>query len=153
MTKTPGPMRIASLAFAAALAACSDGSGPTATLVADAGDPDAASAADAGPPPDTWTAVYAAYFGRGTPGHCGNAGCHAILLNGFQCGPTKDTCYQGLVNASLVSLKDPASSPLVDRAQSPLAWFGGLMPQDNQAPNAAAAAAVKAWITAGAKND
>ncbi len=142
-------MRIALLVLAASLAACSSGGSSDAHL----GDGGGVDAADAAPLSATWTAVYGAYFGAGTPGHCGNAGCHAQTRGGFLCGATKDTCYQGLVTTSLISSKDPPTSPLVDPAASPLTWFGGLMPTDRQGPNEAAAAAVKAWVTAGAKND
>ncbi len=136
--------------FVSVLTACSGGgtsSGSTTVQPGDSGAQDAASL------PASWSAVYGAYFGPGTPGHCGNAGCHATTRGGFLCGPNKDTCYQGLVNASLVSLKTPASSAIVDTSSSPLTWFGGLMPQDNQGPNADAATALKAWVAAGAQND
>jgi hypothetical protein len=146
-------MRIALLAFVAALAACSSGGSNDTHVVADAGSPNKESPVDAAPAPATWTSVYDTYFGPGTPGHCGNAGCHATIRSGFLCGPTKDTCYQGLVSASLLSLTAPATSSLADPASSPLTWFGGIMPQDNQGPNEAAADAVKAWITAGAQDD
>jgi hypothetical protein len=140
----------------AALTGCSSASpsGSTGTHPADAGADDAAEVVDtAAPLPATWTAVYGAYFASGTPGHCGNAGCHATTRGGFRCGATKDTCYQGLVNASLISVVDPATSLISDAQSSPLAWFGGNMPQDNPGPNADAAAALKAWVVAGAKND
>lgn len=143
----------ACVAGLAALAGCSSSpSGSTDPHLADGGADDAASAVDA-PLPATWTAVYGAYFASGTPGHCGNAGCHATTRGGFRCGPTKDTCYQGLVNASLISVVDPSTSLISDAKTSPLAWFGGNMPQDNPGPNADAAAALKAWVVAGAKND
>jgi hypothetical protein len=103
--------------------------------------------------PPTWTSVYGALLGPGTPGHCGNAGCHATRRGGFTCGATKDTCYQGLVDGSQINLKDPSLSPIIDTTASPLTWFGGTMPQDNLGPNADAATLVKAWVAAGAKND
>ena len=48
---------------------------------------------------------------------------------------------------------NPAQSPLGIPGQSPLVWLGGSMPIDNGANNPAAAAAVKAWVAAGAPND
>ena len=46
-----------------------------------------------------------------------------------------------------------AQSPIGIPGQSPLAWLGGGMPLDNDVANPAAAAAVKAWVAAGAKNN
>ena len=130
-----------------------------ATADADAGAPDTGSDAGAGPvadagPPPTWTALYNQYFGPGTPGHCsGTGGCHTNVRGGFKCGTDKDTCYAGLVAASLIDVNDPAQSTLAIPGASPLAWFGGGMPIDNPAPNPAAAAAIEAWVAAGAPND
>jgi hypothetical protein len=69
------------------------------------------------------------------------------------CGATKDECYAGLVNIGVVDPKDPPSSLLGDPNASPLAWLGGDMPADGPYPNPAAAAAVRAWLDAGAPND
>jgi hypothetical protein len=103
---------------------------------------------------DTWSFVYANYIGPGTPGHCGNAGCHQHIQSGFMCGTSKDTCYNGLLAKGLIGTK---SNPqlLVDPAGSPVIWFSssGVMPQDNAVPNAAATRDVGAWVAAGAKND
>lgn len=125
----------------------------------DGGAPDGATdagadaAADAGPPP-TWTQIYESYLGPGTPGHCsGTGGCHTNMRGGFACGTTKAACYQGLVSAGLVAPGDPASSPLGIPGQSPLVWLGGGMPLDDATPNPAAAAAVQAWVAAGAPED
>jgi hypothetical protein len=104
----------------------------------------------------TWTAIYAAYFGPGTPGHCGNSGCHATVRVGFACGATKDSCYAGLVAKGLIDPANPSGSLLVDSSRSPVAWFdttNGIMPKDAPEPNAQAAADIRAWVGAGAKND
>lgn len=115
--------------------------------------PDAAPGADAGPAP-TWTQIYAQYVGPGTPGHCsGTGGCHTTSRGGFKCGTTKADCYAGMVQSGLVTPASGAQSPIGIVGQSPLAWLGGGMPLDNDALNPAAAAAVKAWVAAGANDD
>ena len=126
--------------------------------VTDAGAPpvDSGVALDAGSgPAPTWTQLYAQLIGPGTPGHCsGTGGCHTNIRGGFKCGTNKSDCYAGLVAAGLVTPgANGAQSPLGVPGQSPLAWFGGSMPLDNDAPNPAAAAAVKAWLNAGAQNN
>lgn len=109
---------------------------------------------DAGPAAPTWTQLYAQVFGPGTPGHCsGTGGCHTNTRGGFKCGTSKETCYQGLVAARLIDSANPSASALASEAESPLVWFGGGMPLDNPDPNPEAAALVKAWVLAGAKND
>jgi hypothetical protein len=107
-----------------------------------------AGAIDANVPPPTWTYLYSYYFGASTPGHCGD--CHHSTFNGFRCGSTKYTCYQGMVNAGLVNLASPSASPLGDPGVSPLSWLGGGMPKDAPTPDTQAAALVKAWLNAGA---
>ncbi len=110
--------------------------------------------ADASGPVPTWSQLYAQYFGPGTPGHCsGTGGCHTNLRGGFKCGTNKDQCYAGLVAAGLIDPAAPTQSKLAITGESPLAWFGGGMPIDDPAPNPEAAAAVKAWVNAGAPND
>ncbi|MBX3223655.1 MAG: PQQ-binding-like beta-propeller repeat protein [Labilithrix sp.] len=112
---------------------------------------DGASDASAAP---TWTELYAQYFGPGTPGHCsGTGGCHTNLRGGFKCGTNKNDCFAGLVAAGLVDPQNPTQSSLAAPGESPLVWLGGSMPIDNPAPNPAAAAAVKAWVAAGAQNN
>jgi hypothetical protein len=102
----------------------------------------------------TWTEIYNKYLGPGTPGHCsGTGGCHTNLRGGFKCGRDKETCYQGLVAAGLIDPNNPTQSPLAIEGESPLVWLGGGMPLDSAAPNPEAAAAIKAWVAAGAKND
>jgi hypothetical protein len=123
--------------------------------------PDSGSGTDAGTRPDattggapTWTQIYAKYLGPQTAGHCsGTGGCHTTIRGGFKCGRSQAECYQGLVDARLINPADPAHSSLVNEAESPLAWFGGGMPLDNPEPNDEGAAALKAWVAAGAKND
>jgi hypothetical protein len=106
-----------------------------------------------GPAP-TWTQVYEDFFGPGTPGHCsGVRGCHITVRAGFKCGQSAAECFTGLVDAGLVTPANGTQSPIGIPGQSPLAWFGGVMPKDNAVPNAKAAAAVAAWVAAGAKNN
>src|SRR5438309_1862268 len=60
----------------------------------------------------TWTFVYATYFGKGTPGHCGTAGCHGTTRQGFLCN-NKATCYTSIttqnpnVGGKMVNLQTP----------------------------------------------
>ncbi len=119
---------------------------------------------DAGPSPaGTFTDVYENWLGANTPGHCSNSRCHNLSTSlgaenskpSFICGGTQDDCYNGLVAAGLIDPSDPGSSRLGDPSSSPLGWFGsgGPMPADNSATNAPGAAAITAWIKAGAKND
>ena len=119
----------------------------------DATAPDAADAHPVGVAP-TWTQIYAQYMGPGTPGHCsGTGGCHTNARAGFKCGTTKAECFAGLVQSGLVTPANGAQSPIAMDGQSPLVWLGGGMPLDDNAPNPAGAAAVKAWVAAGAKNN
>jgi hypothetical protein len=107
--------------------------------------------ADAGGAAPTWSQIYALYIGPGTPGHCsGTGGCHTTTHGGFMCGTNQNDCYQGLVSAGLVTPADGSASPIGIAGQSPLVWLGGGMPLDSAAPNPAAAAAVQAWVAAGA---
>ena len=107
--------------------------------------------AEAGSAAPTWSQIYALYIGPGTPGHCsGTGGCHTTTHGGFQCGATKSDCFQGLVAAGLVTPADGSASPIGIVGQSPLVWLGGGMPLDSAAQNPAAAAAVQAWVGAGA---
>jgi hypothetical protein len=77
------------------------------------------------------------------------------VASGFVCGDTKDDCFNGLVKAGLINTSTPSSSVLGAPASSPLSWYGqgGPMPQDDPMTNAAGAAAITAWINAGAQND
>lgn len=123
----------------------------------DAGDggaaPDASTDAGSGAP-STWSQIYALYMGPQTPGHCSDTGgCHTTLRGGFKCGTSKSDCFQGLVSAGLVTPSNGSASPLGLVGQSPLVWLGGGMPLDSAAQNPAAAAAVQAWVAAGAFNN
>ena len=125
-----------------------DGGAPDARSDAQAANDASASAAP------TWTQLYAQYIGPGTPGHCsGTGGCHTNARGGFKCGTNKADCFAGLVQAGLVTPANGAQSPIGIVGQSSLAWLGGGMPLDNDAPNPAGAAAVQAWVAAGAKNN
>jgi hypothetical protein len=125
------------------------------------GGPDAGAGPGAGPATapgvagtPTFTKIYNEVLGPNTPGHCsGTGGCHTNIRGGFKCGTTKASCFQGLVDAGLINPQSPAQSTLVSADESPLAWLGGGMPLDNQDPNPAAAALLKAWIAGGAKNN
>ena len=104
----------------------------------------------------TWTALYTNYFGPGTAGHCGSSGCHSSTRGGFRCGGDKTTCYNGFVASGYVNTGSSASSsPLADPSQTCLGWYGtgGNMPQDNPSTDNTAAAAVTAWVQAGALNN
>lgn len=125
--------------------------GNDATADTDAG-PDAHAEASSAAP--TWSQIYALYIGPGTPGHCsGTGGCHTTTHGGFQCGTTKGDCFQGLVSTGLVTPANGSASPIGIVGQSPLVWLGGGMPLDSATPNPAAAAAVQAWVAAGALNN
>jgi hypothetical protein len=102
----------------------------------------------------TWSQIYALYMGPGTPGHCsGTGGCHTTAHGGFTCGSNESACFQGLVAAGLVTPANGSASPIGVVGQSPLVWLGGGMPLDSAASNPAAAAAVQAWVAAGARED
>jgi hypothetical protein len=144
-----------------ALVACSSSSSPSPSPSENPGaaeDSGAPGAADGGAhvtaAKGTWGYVYANYFAAGTVGHCGNAGCHAQVRQGFLCGKDANTCYHGLVNAGLIGTS-AKTQPLVDPKVTPLSWFnsGGEMPEDAPQANAAAAGDLQAWIASGAKND
>ena len=134
--------------------------GPTDAGHTDAGHDAAVDAGhDAGPvdmgsSAPTWTTIYNTYFGSGTPGHCGNGGCHSSSRGGFTCGSSKTTCYNGLVSAGYVTDGD-MSSAIADPSQTPLGWYGsgGNMPAGGASSNAAAARDISAWVAAGAHNN
>jgi len=115
-----------------------------------------ASGSGGGQPTD-WNYVYTTYFAgtttSDTPGHCGE--CHGDPVNylgGIYLGLDKATFYGNLVRLGFVDTTSPTTSRFGDPASSPLAWFGttGIMPADLAVPNAAAAAAVRGWVLAGA---
>jgi hypothetical protein len=109
----------------------------------DAGPADAGGV-DAGPAAPTWTSIYAKYFAAASEGSCANNGCHASPRGGFNCGSSKTTCFNGLVNAGLMI--SPVASPLV--------WIAanGSMPPRGRA-NPTAKADIRAWVLAGARNN
>ncbi len=126
----------------------------------DAGGSDAST--DAGPSPaGTFTDVYENWIGPEAKGNCSNTYCHNLATSkgakasGFVCGSSQADCYAGLVEAGLIDTSDPGSSLLGNPSASPLGWFGsgGPMPEGDNAANPAGAAAITAWIKAGAKND
>ena len=147
------------------------GVGPGGQMIADAGATDAGmppsdagaqdAGGDAGATSSTFSDVYDNWLGPNTPGHCSDTYCHNLSTSkgskasGFVCGSTKADCFAGLVTAGLVNTATPASSVLGTPSSTPLSWYGqgGLMPADGAMTNAAGAAAVTAWINAGAKDD
>jgi len=109
----------------------------------------------------TWTFVYGTYFGKGTPGHCGDDGCHGTSRAGYVCS-SQAACYASLtsqndfVGGFLVNTKNPGASILSDPASSPLIWFNeahGTMPKSALVPNPDAKRDIAAWVSAGAPND
>ncbi len=152
------------------------GVGPGGQMIADAGAPDASmppsdagmndagahdAGGDAGPASGTFSDVYENWLGPSTPGHCSDTYCHNLSTSkgskasGFVCGSTKTDCFNGLVKAGLVNTATPGSSVLGTPASTPLSWYGqgGGMPADEAMTNAAGAAAITAWINAGAQDD
>ena len=110
----------------------------------------------AGPP--TYTALFNRYFAPGTRGHCANVGCHnGANYNIWLCGPTKDTCYQGMAGpaAGLIDTANPAASLIANPKISPLSWIDpeGPMPFDGPGPFPEGRDAILAWVFAGAPND
>jgi hypothetical protein len=127
--------------------------GPADAGRADAGPADAGRV-DAGPAAPTWTMIYAKYFATGSEGSCASAGCHSTPRGGFNCGSSKTTCFNGLVNAGLIDAATPANSQLISAAASPLVWISanGSMPPGGAA-NPTAKADIRAWVLAGARNN
>ena len=115
---------------------------------------EAGSAKDSASPPTTdaptWSTIYASYFAPGTIGHCAGGGCHTNTVGGFACGNSKSSCYQGMVSAGLVS----GTTSRLAGANSPLTWFGqgGGMPTGGGV-DSQAAAAIAAWVAAGAMDN
>lgn len=119
----------------------------------------AACGTDTAEPPPTYSELYDRYFAAGTtPGHCANAGCHGDPNHViWLCGPTKDTCYAGMVSSDsgLINTAMPRRSLIADPASSPLSWINpiGPMPFDHPGPFPEGRDAILAWIFAGALND
>lgn len=102
----------------------------------------------------TWSEVYTKFLGPNSVGHCsGTGGCHTNFRGGFKCGTTADSCYEGLVASGQIVPGKPEESSFAKENESSLAWFGGGMPLDNPEPNPEAAAAIKAWVQAGAQKN
>jgi hypothetical protein len=94
--------------------------------------------------PPTWTAMFAAYFGPGSPGSCGRAGrCHAAEMR------DASSAYDWLVRRGYI---DGTRSALVSPTNSCLRWFGGNMPPQAQ-PSEDATRDLQAWVAAGAPED
>lgn len=97
------------------------------------------------------------YFAAGTAGHCATSGCHADPGHTvWHCGPSAAQCYQGMVEVGLIDPAEPSQSSLIDEHRSPLTWInpnGGNMPLDAQLTNDSGAAAIQAWVAAGALAD
>ena len=97
-----------------------------------------------GPLPTTWSAIYAAYFGPDTIGHCGN--CHTgegriIPLH------TADVAYDSLVQVGQIS---GTTSAIAQPGLSRLTWFGGSMPPSGPTSAPEAEQAIRDWVAAGA---
>lgn len=104
----------------------------------------ASSPATPAAPPPTWRALFASYFGPGSPGSCGRAGrCHA----GDMSDPS--SAYEWLAHRGYI---DGTRSALVSPSNSCLRWFGGNMPPQAQ-PAEDATHDLQAWVAAGAPDD
>lgn len=120
---------------------------PTATVRAVAEAMPASAAASAvlpSSPPPTWTALFAAYFGPGSPGSCGRAArCHAAEMR------DASSAYEWLTRRGYI---DGTRSALVSPTNSCLRWFGGNMPPQAR-PSEDATRDLQAWVAAGAPDD
>lgn len=106
----------------------------------------AAEAMPASPPsaPPTWSALFAEYFGPGSPGSCGRASrCHAEDMHDAA------SAYTWLSRRGYI---DGTRSALVSPSNSCLRWFGGNMPPQGQ-PAEDATRDLQAWVAAGAPDD
>jgi hypothetical protein len=127
-------------------AAASDGGAPAAAT-SDGGSAGHAQAeggsgggAEAGGAAPTWSALYTEYLATGTEGNC--QGCHAGQMG------SASASYAFLQGKGYIS---GTGSSLVKNS-SCLSWFGGNMPPGGPS-DATAAAAMSAWVAAGAQND
>jgi hypothetical protein len=138
-----------------------DGGAPQDGGAADSGEPVDAGPVDSGPvdagpvdagPSVTWTTIYDEAFAAGTPGHCGNSGCHETTTAGFACGTTAASCLSGMITKGLLDPANPSASTLGSSSSSPLSWVNanGFMPADNQASEPQLGADIVAWVKAGA---
>jgi len=146
----PGAARHLALAVALAVVAACGG-------MDTAGTPDAV--APCVPPPagtaPTYSELYTKYFAPNTRGHCATDGCHLDGVQGWTCGRTKDTCYQGMVAIELINPAAPATSVIADPKRSPLSWINpnGPMPFDTPGSFAEGATAISRWVAACAQNN
>jgi len=106
----------------------------------------------------TFTDLYNTYFAPNpatTPGHCNNCHNSGPPSTFFSPGATKDTFYQGLINAHLINQANPPASVLGSTSSSPLRWVNvnGPMPADNAVANDAAKNDVINWVNAGVLNN
>jgi polyvinyl alcohol dehydrogenase (cytochrome) len=104
----------------------------------------AADGVGSGTIPSTWSAIYAAYLGPGTIGHCG--GCH------FGAGriiplDSPSVAYQSLQSLGQIS---GTSSPIGQYGRSRLTWMAGDMPPNGPTSAPDAVIAISAWVAAGA---
>lgn len=152
---------IAKIVFVGALTVLTLGA---CTAASDSLAPDAAPSADAavatpcvpiaGAP--TYTQLYNSYFARNTEGHCAKEACHGEPnFNIWMCGATKDSCYNGMVAAGIISKTDPKASKIADATSSPLRWFrsNAAMPADRVREFPEGRDAIKAWVASCALNN
>lgn len=109
-----------------------------------AGQAGAAAADGGGDIPSTWSAIYAAYMGPGTIGHCG--ACHSdagriIPLD------SAAVAYQSLQSLGQIN---GTSSPIGRYGMSRLTWMGGDMPPNGPTSAPQAVIAISEWVAAGA---
>jgi hypothetical protein len=104
------------------------------------------------PPPQgpTWTQIYAADFGPGSPGRCGDSGCHASTRSNFRCDSQSD-CYSHFQSTGALG----SGGWLTDPNNSYIWWFsnGGNMPTDNNQPSAQGLMDIQTWVANGAPNN
>ena len=104
-----------------------------------------------------WSALYTDFFGPAGTGNCSlKTGCHADNVGGgaiWICGPTRDTCWQGM--QANVTVCDAASSKVLAMLRKTGDTTPGKMPQEPTTVSFSDAdlSRVRAWIAAGAKND
>jgi hypothetical protein len=129
----------------------------------------------------TWSYLYACYFGPNASGHAGgcaaNAACHQIATgagtatSGFLCGLTKDSCWQGMtdntINPLLPTLVKSKNALTLYNALYQDGSDAGLIGTDNMPPSTTELnappfmpgftkgemACIKGWVAAGAQND
>ena len=134
----------------------SDGGSKDGGGTKDGGGPVDAGPVDSGPedagPSVTWTTIYEEAFAPGTPGHCGNSGCHEKTQSGFACGTSASSCLQGMISKGLLDTANPTESTLGSASSSPLRWVNanGVMPADNKSAEPQLGADIAAWVKAGA---